>query len=319
MLVATNYPRRCRKNVSGNFNLSPEQVAEFLQLMASGQLHDKDWVAGAADISRNGKEVEAESVAYVVCQHYGINTSDYSFSYVAGWSEGKETPELKSSLDKIRQTAAEFITKLDEKLEVLMQSKELVAEDITNLKGINYEYHSGDRTSEVTFECEVKGEKDILTYKVFKHDDGDAFTIDTEKTNIKKNMSVGELVKLEGTLYTATEIFKWDRKIDAVKTPDDAKDLEFEFMESELKGISVEQAQKIHSKIDEKMQTLTEKVPNPELKELVDKMVGDLDKKRSSAKSKTSVKSKIKEEKEKSDKTPKKPRATTKSKKEERA
>ena len=41
---------------------------------------------------------EAESVAYVVCQHYGINTSDYSFSYVAGWSEGKETPELKASL-----------------------------------------------------------------------------------------------------------------------------------------------------------------------------------------------------------------------------
>lgn len=67
---------------------------------------------------------EAESVAYVVCQHYGINTSDYSFSYVAGWSEGKETPELKSSLDKIRQTAAEFISKIDEKMEMLMATKE---------------------------------------------------------------------------------------------------------------------------------------------------------------------------------------------------
>ncbi len=61
---------------------------------------------------------EAESVAYVVCQHYGINTSDYSFSYVAGWSKNKETPELKASLDKIRQTAADFITKIDERLEL---------------------------------------------------------------------------------------------------------------------------------------------------------------------------------------------------------
>ena len=71
---------------------------------------------------------EAESVAYVVCQHYGINTSDYSFSYVAGWSEGKETPELKTSLDKIRQTASEFIYQIDQRMEVLMAEKEQVQE-----------------------------------------------------------------------------------------------------------------------------------------------------------------------------------------------
>ena len=45
--------------------------------------------------SKNSKEVEAESVAYTVCQHYGIDTSDYSFAYVATWSQGKEMPELK--------------------------------------------------------------------------------------------------------------------------------------------------------------------------------------------------------------------------------
>ena len=75
---------------------------------------------------------EAESVAYVVCQHYGINTSDYSFSYVAGWSEGKETPELKSSLDKIRQTAAEFISQIDQKMEVLTAEKEQTKEKVPN-------------------------------------------------------------------------------------------------------------------------------------------------------------------------------------------
>ena len=52
---------------------------------------------------------EAESVAYTVCQHFGIDTSEYSFGYIAGWSSGKEMTELKSSLDTIRKTASEMI------------------------------------------------------------------------------------------------------------------------------------------------------------------------------------------------------------------
>lgn len=58
---------------------------------------------------RHTKEVEAESVAYVVCQHFGVDTSDYTLGYVAGWSKGKELAELKASLDTIRTTAAELI------------------------------------------------------------------------------------------------------------------------------------------------------------------------------------------------------------------
>ena len=105
-----------------------QTIKTLLHEMAHEKLHDKDNVPEAKDISRNGKEVEAESVAYVVCQHYGINTSDYSFSYVAGWTEGKETPELKASLDKIRQTASEFIYQIDQKMEVLMADKDQVQE-----------------------------------------------------------------------------------------------------------------------------------------------------------------------------------------------
>lgn len=105
-----------------------QTIKTLLHEMAHEKLNDKDNVPEAKDISRNGKEVEAESVAYVVCQHYGINTSDYSFSYVAGWSEGKETPELKASLDKIRQTASEFIYQIDQKMEVLMADKDQVQE-----------------------------------------------------------------------------------------------------------------------------------------------------------------------------------------------
>lgn len=58
---------------------------------------------------RETREVEAESVAYVVCQHFGMDTSDYSFGYIAGWSNGKELEELKSSLGRIRNAAAELI------------------------------------------------------------------------------------------------------------------------------------------------------------------------------------------------------------------
>lgn len=59
------------------------------------------------------REVEAESVAYVVCQHYGLDTSDYSFGYIAGWSSGKELTELKGSLEMVRSTAAEIIKSVD--------------------------------------------------------------------------------------------------------------------------------------------------------------------------------------------------------------
>lgn len=56
---------------------------------------------------------EAESVAYVVCQHFGIDTADYSFGYVAGWSHGKDLSQLKASLELIRNTAAELIDGID--------------------------------------------------------------------------------------------------------------------------------------------------------------------------------------------------------------
>lgn len=57
---------------------------------------------------------EAESVAYVVCQYFGLDTSDYSFGYIAGWSSGKGTPELKASLETIRETSNGIITKTEQ-------------------------------------------------------------------------------------------------------------------------------------------------------------------------------------------------------------
>ena len=70
------------------------------------------------------REVQAESVAYAVCQHYGLDTSDYSFGYVAGWSSGKDLKELKASLETIRATAHELITTIDSHLAQLQQQRQ---------------------------------------------------------------------------------------------------------------------------------------------------------------------------------------------------
>lgn len=85
-----------------------QTLKTMIHEIAHGKLHAPDFLE-AVPKPRREKEVEAESVAYVVCQHLGIDTSDYSFGYVAGWSRGRELNELKTSLDIIHTTAREII------------------------------------------------------------------------------------------------------------------------------------------------------------------------------------------------------------------
>ena len=96
--------------------------------IAHAKLHDIDLNAPVTEqVDRPGRrtrEVQAESVAYAVCQHYGLDTSDYSFGYVAGWSSGRELDELKSSLETIRSAAAEIINSIDGYLKDLQQEQE---------------------------------------------------------------------------------------------------------------------------------------------------------------------------------------------------
>ena len=95
--------------------MSEVQTAKTLiHEMTHQILHSKEALKDLEETkTRRTKEVEAESVAYTICQHYGIDTSDYSFAYVAGWSAGKETEELRTSLETIRKTADDLITKID--------------------------------------------------------------------------------------------------------------------------------------------------------------------------------------------------------------
>lgn len=89
-------------------NLSATQTLKTLiHEIAHAKLHNND--SEFADADRNTKEVQAESVAFTVCNYFGIDSSDYSFGYIAGWSKGRELEELRESLEIIRQTASEMI------------------------------------------------------------------------------------------------------------------------------------------------------------------------------------------------------------------
>ncbi len=96
--------------------------------IAHAKLHDIDLNAPQEEQpdrpDRRTREVQAESIAYTVCQHYGLDTSDYSFGYVAGWSSGRELAELKTSLETIRATAAEIINSIDGYFAELQKERE---------------------------------------------------------------------------------------------------------------------------------------------------------------------------------------------------
>ena len=104
-----------------------QTVKTAIHEVAHAKLHDWEQnqdIDKVLDKDRNTKEVEAESVAYTVCQHFDIDTSDYSFGYiVAGWSSDRDMKELKSSLDTIRKTASELITGIEDRLTELQKDR----------------------------------------------------------------------------------------------------------------------------------------------------------------------------------------------------
>ena len=105
-----------------------QTVKTLIHEMAHQKLHSHEKEKPREErLTARSKEVEAESVAYTVCQHFGIDTSDYSFGYIAGWSSGKETAELKESLGKIRDAASELITDIEAKLAEMQKAPELAA------------------------------------------------------------------------------------------------------------------------------------------------------------------------------------------------
>jgi len=125
------YFSTAEKRIAVQENMSESQTLKtMVHEVVHSMLHDKE-VNQSMDIpvkDRNTKEVEAESVAFTVCQHFGIDTSDYSFGYIAGWSSGRNMKELKSSLDTIRKTASELITGIEGAMQELQLNREMEQE-----------------------------------------------------------------------------------------------------------------------------------------------------------------------------------------------
>ena len=124
------YYDREAKRIAVQENMSESQTLKtMIHEVAHSKLHSKEVEQDEQmKKDRNTKEVEAESIAYTVCQHFGIDTSDYSFGYIAGWSSGRDTKELRSSMDTIRRTASELITGIEEQLQELQRNSEVSQE-----------------------------------------------------------------------------------------------------------------------------------------------------------------------------------------------
>ena len=174
------------KRIAVQENMSESQTLKtMVHEVAHSMLHNKeinrdDLIEEPAK-DRNTKEVEAESVAYTVCQHFGIDTSDYSFGYIAGWSSGKDMKELKSSLDTIRKTASELITGIEGALRELQlnremeqeQSKECILliqnEDLTEFSLVNVR---GMDTQELVAALSNMSEDDKLSIQAYLESKG---------------------------------------------------------------------------------------------------------------------------------------------------
>ncbi len=123
---ANGYYHNADKEIVIKKGLSESQTLKTaIHETAHAKLHDREIMESlGVEKDRLTKEVEAESVAYCVCSSFGLDTSDYSFPYIAGWSSSREMKEMKASMDVIRKTAGEMIDRLTEELEIILEEKQ---------------------------------------------------------------------------------------------------------------------------------------------------------------------------------------------------
>ena len=136
---ARGYYHQVEHRIAIQFGMSEMQnLKTLIHEIAHARLHaiDKDNPPENPP-DRYTKEVQAESVAYTVCQHYGLDTSDYSFGYIAGWSKGKDLPELKASLETIRTASHELISDIGRELTALQKDRPM-EEAAFRLEGKGY-------------------------------------------------------------------------------------------------------------------------------------------------------------------------------------
>lgn len=151
---ANGYYHNADKEIVIKKGLSESQTLKTaIHETAHAKLHDREIMESlGVEKDRLTKEVEAESVAYCVCSSFGLDTSDYSFPYIAGWSSSREMKEMKASMDVIRKTAGEMIDQLTEELEIILEEKQKtelhekygILVDALEAAGYRYDYRESE-------------------------------------------------------------------------------------------------------------------------------------------------------------------------------
>lgn len=122
---AKGYYSNTEKEIVIQNGMSESQTMKTgIHEVTHAMLHDRDFMEEQGEKKNQmTKEVEAESVAYTVCQYFGLDTSDYSFPYIAGWSSSMDMKELRTSMDTIRKTAGSFIDSMTEVIQRFMREQ----------------------------------------------------------------------------------------------------------------------------------------------------------------------------------------------------
>ena len=140
----------------------------------------------------------------------------------------------------------------------------LTADDVQNLVLIDREYIRGTRTTVYDFECDIRGEHDKLQYTLGYHDDGEGFTIHTEKDDIWERMPEPELARLEGILVREALYFKYHDKIAGAKSLEDMEEIRFSIMEEESPYFSAV-SQRIWGEYEQKNEELSNPMKESEV------------------------------------------------------
>ena len=209
-----------------------QTVKTMIHESAHQALHSKEAMEHSAEKkTQNQKETEAESIAYVVCQHFGIDTSEYSFPYVATWSADKEVPELKASLDTIRSCSSKLIVSIEEKVKEkeMVETKEAgksgydfeALEDFIKNNGDDIPFDTSVDKPTVTVEPvidfnEAKNELEVVKAEEKKEEPAkeDMKAEKSEEKNPQKKESIKDKIKKEKAKSEKTKTPKKNQKKD---------------------------------------------------------------------------------------------------------
>ena len=231
---------------------------------------------GKTDIEQLNKRLSEMSAVVKICG--ALNRKD-----VVGWNEETQVVTISDDertlmmqtisgetekaleMDGLLKDAGQYAAYYEGE-PAIEQTEEppLTADDVQNLVLIDQEYIRGTRTTVYDFECDIRGEHDKLQYTLGYHDDGEGFTIHTEKDDIWERMLEPELARLEGILGREALYFKYHDKIAGAKSLEDMEEIRFSIMEEESPYFSAV-SQRVWGEYEQKNEELSNPMQESEV------------------------------------------------------